>query len=63
MDNREFDLAVPETSTGKQDGPEEEEEDIPEVSFLTVGWVICRLGNVVVKNLLANFMPLWSYSL
>ena len=37
MDNREFDLAVPETSTGKQDRPEEEEEDVPEVPVLTVG--------------------------
>ena len=35
MDNREFDLAVPETRT--QDGPEEEEEDVPEVPVLTVG--------------------------
>ena len=54
MDNREFDLAVPETRTRTQDGPEEEEEDAPEVPLLTVGWVICRLENVVVKNLLAS---------
>ena len=36
MDNREFDLAVPETRTHTQDGPEEEEEDAPEVPDLTV---------------------------